>query len=1172
MAKELIFGKVDDKIVTVDGFKIKVKNTIHDIVGYLLYKFTTMVSFFKRNIYFIKHLYIILYLNDIKEKNNNKMGELNQDLLPRMPLLFSTSNSFTSKDSMSKSPTPTFSFSATPNNEKKIFDDAYSTNHHRMSPSLLENQDSYHQPLRPPSTLSDLMNDWEIGGTQNAWVCPSDRHLQLRAQLKSGWSVRTAKIKSPTSSKAQPSGITEEEQEQIKRVLERAEQGRVNEQIRIGKMVERLENLKARATGNGVTQCLLCSAEFGLFTSKSYAAMCNDCRKYVCQRSCGVDTFDQKKMEPIFLCKVCSEYREVMLKKSGAWFYKELPTFVRSSPSVEEQEPSFLKYTNKTNDLNKRKLQSPSSCINNNGRMDKNSFQNKGNKQFSQTSESIIGSIPNFVKDNPYRPRIQPSWIKEKPVGNSSFNSEATHTSSDSEPDERQGYLKKISRRQYRPKDFLQKQSYIPDSLSQNLSTIGKHSKGGINKGKNQHRTYDSDDSDNDYCHHSTPSTSPRLSLATPSSFGGDDFSQNPTTIVSNDYPLDTKSIDSGGEPSIVQSDHSNHQSNTLSSSISGAEFQRFTSPSISQNELRHSNSSIRKESYNSPERRNSKGSSYPIVTLPQQSDNGTYILPSLTNNLQQTNYSYKCSSSPKTSISYGGNGIPKYSYNFQQRSLSATPGRQSPKNYFNNCNNNNNQNTIPTIPPRPPSTPSINLTYANNIRSSSTSSSTSSLSQRTCNEGNTFFDNILSSNNNSLFTLDPVIEVKGSSAVTPNDIPSSIEEIAKENATTPVFMSDQEGEDIPKISQNKARFGIEAIGDVLSQRPRLPVSHSVFSLKSHGVSFSQEGAEKMLENFRDTSNAYIGCFCLPRNIFKRNKKHKNFFYLKENDNEYLKKDVLGSVQFELTYYAKEKKLVIHLISARNLKAMDSNGFSDPYVKFHLIPGNIKATKLTSKTIEKTLNPNWDEELVYYGVTEKEKQIKTLRITVLDRDRIGSDFLGEVRVLLRKLPNGVTQKFNLYLDSAMRSNALHEMTTEPLIRGKILIAICYNFSQGSLIVNIKRCSELIGMDSSGFSDPYCKITLTPVTNKNHRKKTSVKKKTLNPEFDETFNFVIPYKDLPTKALVVKVYDHDVAKHDDYIGGIVLSTAAEGERGLQWKNCLENANQFFEQWHELEKED
>lgn len=44
-------------------------------------------------------------------------------------------------------------------------------------------------------------------------------------------------------------------------------------------MIDRLEKMRSRATGNGVTQCFLCSTDFGLLASKSYAAMCFQCRK-----------------------------------------------------------------------------------------------------------------------------------------------------------------------------------------------------------------------------------------------------------------------------------------------------------------------------------------------------------------------------------------------------------------------------------------------------------------------------------------------------------------------------------------------------------------------------------------------------------------------------------------------------------------------------------------------------------------------------------------------------------------------------------------------------------------------------------------------------------------------------------------------------------------------------
>uniref|UniRef100_A0A915IXZ9 FYVE-type zinc finger domain-containing protein n=1 Tax=Romanomermis culicivorax TaxID=13658 RepID=A0A915IXZ9_ROMCU len=47
---------------------------------------------------------------------------------------------------------------------------------------------------------------------------------------------------------------------------------------------------------------------------------------YVCQKNCGLETLDSHN-QPIFLCKLCSETRE-MWKKTGAWFYQDVPKYV----------------------------------------------------------------------------------------------------------------------------------------------------------------------------------------------------------------------------------------------------------------------------------------------------------------------------------------------------------------------------------------------------------------------------------------------------------------------------------------------------------------------------------------------------------------------------------------------------------------------------------------------------------------------------------------------------------------------------------------------------------------------------------------------------------------------------------------------------------------------------
>ncbi|MBN3326006.1 RPH3L protein, partial [Atractosteus spatula] len=152
------------------------------------------------------------------------------------------------------------------------------------------------------------------------WVCPNDRQLALRAKLQTGWSVHTFRTDKQRKSQA----LSEGEMEVILGVIRRAELLEQAEQRRIGRLVERLENMRKSAMGNGLSQCLLCGELLGLLGTSS--VFCQDCRKKVCTK-CGIETLCSQKRS-LWLCKICSEQREVW-KRSGAWFYKALPRFVR---------------------------------------------------------------------------------------------------------------------------------------------------------------------------------------------------------------------------------------------------------------------------------------------------------------------------------------------------------------------------------------------------------------------------------------------------------------------------------------------------------------------------------------------------------------------------------------------------------------------------------------------------------------------------------------------------------------------------------------------------------------------------------------------------------------------------------------------------------------------------
>ncbi|MGH0145398.1 UNVERIFIED_CONTAM: hypothetical protein FKN15_048862 [Acipenser sinensis] len=116
----------------------------------------------------------------------------------------------------------------------------------------------------------------------------------LQATIGTGWSVHS----SQTERQRKNEELTDEEKAIINSVIARAEKMEAMEQERIGRLVDRLDDMKKNALGDGVSRCVLCGEQLGMLGAA--AVVCEDCKK--------------------------------VWKRSGAWFFKGLPKQVLPPP------------------------------------------------------------------------------------------------------------------------------------------------------------------------------------------------------------------------------------------------------------------------------------------------------------------------------------------------------------------------------------------------------------------------------------------------------------------------------------------------------------------------------------------------------------------------------------------------------------------------------------------------------------------------------------------------------------------------------------------------------------------------------------------------------------------------------------------------------------------------
>ncbi|XP_039584351.1 synaptotagmin-8 isoform X3 [Passer montanus] len=266
-----------------------------------------------------------------------------------------------------------------------------------------------------------------------------------------------------------------------------------------------------------------------------------------------------------------------------------------------------------------------------------------------------------------------------------------------------------------------------------------------------------------------------------------------------------------------------------------------------------------------------------------------------------------------------------------------------------------------------------------------------------------------------------------------------------------------------------------------------------------------------------------------------------------------------GKLQYSLEYNFRVQELKVGVKRAVELKAMDSGGTSDPYVIVYLTSDRKK--RYETKVYRKTLNPIFNESFTFQ-VPQAEVSESTLVMQVYDFNRFSKhDIIGEVRLPLASVD--LQHVIEQWSDLAVASKVEEEHL------GEICFSLRYVPSTGKLTVLILEARQLKRMDSDGLSDPFVKVHLILNRKKWKKKRTSVKKNTLSPYFNEVFVFEVPFSQIQNVDVVISVWDHDKVTKNEPIGKLFLGCRATGNQLRHWSDMLSHPRRPLAQWHILQ---
>ncbi|CAF3728402.1 unnamed protein product [Rotaria sp. Silwood1] len=276
-----------------------------------------------------------------------------------------------------------------------------------------------------------------------------------------------------------------------------------------------------------------------------------------------------------------------------------------------------------------------------------------------------------------------------------------------------------------------------------------------------------------------------------------------------------------------------------------------------------------------------------------------------------------------------------------------------------------------------------------------------------------------------------------------------------------------------------------------------------------------------------------------------------------------------ASLTFGLRWNEITKSLFVRVVSARDLFIYRRHRqplVIDSYVRIELIFTSIENTNpkkfpsMRTHIIKKNAYPIYDELFEFTNLEQINDDNYSIVFTISTYDTFTRDeIVGEVIFPI---------KFNI-LDSTEMTftqnlTTLHKQLSNQEL-GQMLISLCYQPTDSSVTIIVLKAANLPRIGTTRLINPYFKIYMFYKNQRIFKKRSTIKRTTQTPVYNECFTFHIPNNDIENIYFDIILFDYDNHMKHEAIGTCSIGK----EMNQHWNDvCHRQITKQIAHWYQL----